>query len=177
MAVGKFERSEKDHLSMFSKLGLCVRQCNRNDTFLRAFVKSLPFFASRRASAVGNVAGDCIWRDQPAPRRLGPRSVGVSRVWAAACPLHQRRRVSSRCGVRSLTWSRLAKTKNDRISANARKNVLFILRRWTRNLRLRTWIGGLHIALEFSDCDEPFVREPSESGEIGLNRLFIDLIK
>ena len=25
-----------------------------------------------------------------------------------------------------------------------------------------------HIALEFSDCDEPFVRKPRESGQIGL---------
>ena len=58
IAVGKFERNVKCHLSMSSKLGFRVPRWNRNDTFLRAFVKSLLFFASRRASAVGNAVRD-----------------------------------------------------------------------------------------------------------------------
>ena len=64
IAVGKFERSVKHHLSMFSKFGFRVPRCNRNDTFVRAFIKSLPFFGYHRASAVGNVAGDCTKRGQ-----------------------------------------------------------------------------------------------------------------
>ena len=58
---------------MSSKLGFRVPRWNRNDAFLRAFVKSLLFFASHRASAVGNAAADSMSWD----RRLGPRSVGV----------------------------------------------------------------------------------------------------
>ena len=54
----KIQRNVKYHLSMSSKLGFRVPRWNRNDTFLREFVKSLLFFASHRASAVGNVARD-----------------------------------------------------------------------------------------------------------------------
>ena len=43
IAVGKFERNVKYHLSMSSKLGFRVPRRNRNDTYLRAFVKSLLF--------------------------------------------------------------------------------------------------------------------------------------
>ena len=79
IAVGKFERSAKYHLSMSSKLGFCVPRWNRNDTFLRAFVKSLLFFASHTASAVGNAARDSTsWgRHRPAVSRCGrPRRGG-----------------------------------------------------------------------------------------------------
>ena len=58
IAVGKFERNVKDHLSLFLKHRFRVLRRSRNDTFLRAFVKSLLFFASHRASAVGNGARD-----------------------------------------------------------------------------------------------------------------------
>ena len=79
IAVGKFERNVKYHLFMSSKLGFRVSQLNRNDTFLRAFAKSLLFFASHRASTVGNAARDSTsWG-----RHRGPRSAGQS-VWAAA---------------------------------------------------------------------------------------------
>ena len=79
IAVGKFERSVKYHLSMSSKLGFRVPRWNRNDTFLRAFVKSLLFFASHRASAVGNAARDSTsWG-----RHRGASAPGQS-VWAAA---------------------------------------------------------------------------------------------
>ena len=79
IAAGKFERNVKHHLSMFFKLGFRVPRWNRNDTFLRAFVKSLLFFASHRASAVGNVARDCTsWG-----RYRGASARGQS-VWAAA---------------------------------------------------------------------------------------------
>ena len=77
--VGKFERNVKYHLSMSSKLGFRVPRWNRNDTFLRVFVKSLLFFASHRASAVGNGARDSTsWG-----RHLGASTRGQS-VWAAA---------------------------------------------------------------------------------------------
>ena len=79
IAVGKFERIVKYHLSMSSKLGFRVPRWNRNDTFLRAFVKSLLFFASHRVSAVGNVARDSTsWG-----RHRGASARGQS-VWAAA---------------------------------------------------------------------------------------------
>ena len=76
---GKFERNVKYNLSMSSKLGFRVPQWNRNDTFLRPFVKSLLFFASHRASAVGNAARDSTsWG-----RHRGASARGQS-VWAAA---------------------------------------------------------------------------------------------
>ena len=79
IVVGKFERNVKYHLSMSSKLGFRVPRWNRNDTFLRAFVKSLLFFASHRASAVGNTARDSTsWG-----RHRGASARGQS-VWAAA---------------------------------------------------------------------------------------------
>ena len=79
IAVGKFERNVKYHLSMSSKLGFRVPRWNRNDTFLRAFVKSLLFFASHRASAVGNAARDSTsWG-----RHRGASARGQS-AWAAA---------------------------------------------------------------------------------------------
>ena len=65
----------KYHLSMSSKLGFRVPRWIRNDTFLRAFVKSLLFFASHRASAVGNAVRDSTsWgrhRGASAPRSVG----------------------------------------------------------------------------------------------------------
>ena len=79
IAVGKFDRNVKYHFSMSSKLGFRVPRWNRNDTFLRAFVKSLRFFASHRASAVGNIARDSTsWG-----RHRGASARGQS-VWAAA---------------------------------------------------------------------------------------------
>ena len=78
IAVGKFEHNVKHLLSMSSKLGFRVPRWKRSDTFLRVFVKSLLFFASHRASAIGNVARESTRHDLgPAPRRLGPRPVGV----------------------------------------------------------------------------------------------------
>ena len=69
IAVGKFERNMKYHLSMSSKLGFRVTRWNRNDTFSRAFIKSLLFFASHRDSAVGNVA----WRLRAGAGTAAPR--------------------------------------------------------------------------------------------------------
>ena len=79
--VGKFQRNVKYHLSnsMSSNLGFRVPRWKRNDTFLRAFVKRLLFFASHMASAVGNVARDSTsWA-----RRRSASARGQS-VWAAA---------------------------------------------------------------------------------------------
>ena len=47
IAVGKFERNVKDHLSLFLKLRFRVLLRSRNDTFLRAFVNTLSFFGLR----------------------------------------------------------------------------------------------------------------------------------
>ena len=79
IVVGKFECNVKYHLSMSSKLGFRVPRSKRNDTFLRAFVKRLLFFASHMASAVGNVTRDSTsWA-----RRCSASARGQS-VWAAA---------------------------------------------------------------------------------------------
>ena len=84
IALGKFERNVKDHLSMFLKLRFHVLRCSRNNTFLRAFVKSLLFFASHRASVVGNFARDSTsWG-----RHRGASARGQS-VWAAAEGRHR----------------------------------------------------------------------------------------
>ena len=58
IAVGKFERNVKYHLSMSSKLGFRVPRCNRNAMKFACICRGWPFFASHRASSVGNVAGD-----------------------------------------------------------------------------------------------------------------------
>ena len=72
-------RIVKYHVSMSYKLGLRVPRWKRNDSFLRAFVKRLLFFASHMVSAVGNVARDSTsWA-----RRRSASARGQS-VWAAA---------------------------------------------------------------------------------------------
>ena len=162
IAAGKFECSVKDHLSMFPKLVFRVPRCNINNTFLRAFVKSWPFFASHRVSALGNIAGDCmyiqVYKARSSPRRLGPRSVGWGRprragggpAWSVS---HQHGHISSRCGVQSLTLSRLAKAKKRQNICKCTQKMSFLLRRRTRNLSFKNM--DRWSVLEFSDCDEP----------------------
>ena len=48
IAVGKFERNVKDHLSMFLKLRFHVLRCSRNGTFVRAFVNIVSFLGLRQ---------------------------------------------------------------------------------------------------------------------------------
>ena len=50
IAVGKFERNEKDHLSMFLKLRFHVLRCSRNGTFVCAYVNILSFLVLRQAA-------------------------------------------------------------------------------------------------------------------------------
>ena len=50
IAVGKFERNVKDHLSMFLKLRFHVLRCSRNGTFVRAFVNILSILDLRQAA-------------------------------------------------------------------------------------------------------------------------------
>ena len=50
IAVGKFERNVKDHLSMFLKLRFHVLRCSRNGTFVRTFVNILSFLGLRQAA-------------------------------------------------------------------------------------------------------------------------------
>ena len=82
IAVGKFERNVKYHLSMSSKLGFRVPRWNRNDTFFACICKK---FAVFRLSQGLCSRKRCQRRYElgPAPRRLGPRSVaqwGFSRI-------------------------------------------------------------------------------------------------
>ena len=50
IAVGKFQRNVKDHLSMFLKLRFHILRCSRNGTFVRAFVNILSFLGLRQAA-------------------------------------------------------------------------------------------------------------------------------
>ena len=50
IAVGKFERNVKDHLSMFLKLRFHNLRCSRNGRFVRAFVNILSFLGLRQAA-------------------------------------------------------------------------------------------------------------------------------
>ena len=76
IAVRKFERNVKYHLSMSSKLGFRVPRWNRNDTFFACICKKFAVFrlsqglCSRKRCQRQYELGS-------APRRLGPRSVGV----------------------------------------------------------------------------------------------------
>ena len=61
----------------------------------------------------------------------------------------------------------MREAKNSNLFTNARKNVSFLFHRLTRNPSLEGHGKVVfHIALEFSDYDEPFVRKSSESGQI-----------
>ena len=83
-AVGKFERSVKDHLFMFLKLRFRVLRRNRNDTFLRASVNILSFLLDLRqvaqcqrlystpATDVSVLVADRSRRHSPAPPRPPP---------------------------------------------------------------------------------------------------------
>ena len=130
----------KYHLSMSSKLGFRVPRWNRNDTFLRAFVKSLLFFASHRASAVGNAARDSTsWG-----RHCGASARGQS-VWAAAegrggegrPDLSNTNTGASVAGVEYSLWHWAAKAQKRQNIYNARTNVPFLLHRSTWNLSFK----------------------------------------
>ena len=76
IAVGKFERNVKDHLSLFLKLRFRVLRRSRNDIFFACICKKFAVFClsqglcSRKRCQRQYELG-------AAPRRLGPRSVGV----------------------------------------------------------------------------------------------------
>ena len=56
IALGKFKRKVKDHLSMFLKLRFHVLRCSRNDTFSRAFVNTLSFFGPSLGGSMSETA-------------------------------------------------------------------------------------------------------------------------
>ena len=172
IAVGKFERNVKDHLSMFFKLRFHVLRCSRNDTFLRAFVNTLSFFGLRQAAQCQRLystpATDApvlvAYRSgrpsspspprPPTPTDRGPRRRGAG---PSSYCLWQRFLLQRPCERR----------KNSKRFTNARKKcIISIPPRDTKPEFRGHGKVVFHIALEFSDCDEPFVRKLSENGQI-----------
>ena len=136
IAVGKFERNVKDHLSMFLKHRFHVLRCSRNDTFLRAFVNTLPFFWPSSGGSMSETV--LLMRPSwwltgqvgPPPPHLRGRPNGLT----AGGP---RRRGARAQLVLSLatfpTAEAMREAKNSNLFTNARKNVSFLLHRGTRN--------------------------------------------
>ena len=97
IAVGKFERNVKDHLSLFLKLSFRVLRPSRNDTFLRAFVNTLSFLAFARRLNVRDrtphwlLMRPCWWLTgqvgpPPPPLRGRPHRLTAGRGAAAPPP-------------------------------------------------------------------------------------------
>ena len=113
--------------------------------------------ATHRASAVGNV--DRQYEPGPAPRPAVSR-----RGWPRGGDPHLSATDTGRLGVRSLTLSRLAKArKRQNIYKCRQKCVISIAPKDTKS---EFWDMVFHMSLEFSDCDELFLRKLSESGRI-----------
>ena len=125
--VGKFERHLKDHLSMSVKIKFHILRRNRNDTFLRAFVNSLPFSGICQAAQ--------CQRPYSKPRVRGSQ-VKVTSPAVAHTPTDRARTEAPR------RWPRLVSTVSGNIAhrrgnvngekrhtyfSNARKNVSFPL--------------------------------------------------
>ena len=166
IAVGKFERNVKDHLSMFKKLRFRVLRRSRNDTFFACICK---YFVVVWPSSGGSMSETvllmrpCWWlTGQFGPPPLP--SAAAHTDWPRAEALRRRAQL-----VLSLatfpTAEAMWEAKHNNLFTNACKNVSFLFHRRTRNPGHGKVV--FHIALEFSDYDELFVRNSSESGQIG----------
>ena len=116
IAVGKFDRLMKDHLSMSQKLRFRILRCNRNDTFSRAFVNFLPFSGlARRLSVKDRTPSRPVSvADMWSPPRGRPHRLTAGRG-AAPCPA---RTVSG--NVSDCRGS--VSGKNSKLFTHARKN-------------------------------------------------------
>ena len=162
----------KDHLSMFLKLRFHVLRCSRNGTFVRAFVNILSFLGLRQAAQCqrlystpatdapvlvfdrsGRPSSPSLPRP-PTPTDRGPRRRGAG---PSSYGLWQRFLLQRPCERR--------KTSN--FYKCTQKCIISIPPRDTKPEFRGHGKVVFHIALEFSDRDEPFVRKLSESGQIG----------
>ena len=85
IAVGKFERNVKDHLSTFLKCRFHVFCCSRNDTFLRTFVNTLSFFWPSLAGSMSETVLHTGRAEEMNPEVEGPRPWGPPRKRVPKC--------------------------------------------------------------------------------------------
>ena len=158
---------------MFLKLRFHVLRCSRNGTFVRAFVNILSFLGLRQAAQCQRLYStpatdapmlvfDRSGRPSspspprpPIPTDRGPRRRGAGPSWYC---LWQRFLLQRPCERRKTTIFFYKCTQKCIISIPLRDS--------KPEFREHGKVV-FHIALEFSDCDEPFVRKLSESGQIG----------
>ena len=141
IAVGKFERNVKDHLSIFLKLRFHVLQCSRNGTFVRAFVNILSFFWPSPGGSMSETvlhtgywcARDGVWQVRTALLPL-PSAAAHTDWPRAEAPRCRPQFVLSLAAFP--TAEALWEAKNSKLFTNARKNVSFLFHRETRNPRL-----------------------------------------
>ena len=162
----------KDHLSMFLKLRFHVLRCSRNGTFVRAFLNILSFLGLRQAAHCQRLYStpatdapvlvfDRSGRPPPPPLRGRPRRLTAGRGVAVSPPA---RTVS---GSVSYCRGPVRGKKQQTFYKCTQKFIISIPPRDTKPEFRGHGKVGFHIALKFSDCDEPFVRKLSESGQIG----------
>ena len=139
IAVGKFERNVKDHLSMFLKLRFHVLRCSGNDTFLRPFVNTLSVFGLHQAAQCQRLYSTPA---TDAPVLVADRSGRPSSPSSPPRPLTPTDRGPRRRGAGPSSyclWQRFLlqrpceRRKNSKLFTNARKNVSFLFDRGTPN--------------------------------------------
>ena len=165
----------KDHLSMFLKLRFHVLRCSRNGTFVRAFVNILSFLGLRQAAQCQRLYST---PDTDAPvlvfdRSGRPSSPSPPRPPTTDCPRAEApwcrpQLVLSLTAFPTAEWKRNVRgEKQQTFYKCTQKCIISIPPRDTKPEFRGHGKVVFHIVLEFSDCDEPFVRKLSESGQIG----------
>ena len=174
IAVEKFERNLKDHLSMFLKLRFHVLRCRRNNTFLRAFVNTLSFFGLRQATQCQRLYSTPATH---APVLVADRSGRPSPLPSAVAHTDWPRAEAPRCrpqlvprtlsGNVSYCRGPVRGEKQQTFYKCTQKCIISFAPRDTKPEFRGHGKEVFHIVLEFSGCDEPFVRKSSENGQIG----------
>ena len=161
IAGRKFERHVKDHLSMPPNT---VLRRSKNDTSLRAFAIILPFSGLHQAA-------QC---QRPYSKRATDRPFW----WLTGPLLRCRPHLADRARAEApRCWPRLVKSaatfptaeamwqaKNGQLFKCTQKCVLSFAPRDTKQEFREPGMVVFHMPLEFSACDEPFVRKLSKSG-------------
>ena len=162
----------KDHLSMYLKLRFHVLRCSRNGTFVRAFLNILSFLGLRQAahcqrlySTPATDAPVLVFdrSGRPSSPRLRGRPHRLTAGRGAAVP-PPARTVS---GSVSYCRGPVRGKKQQTFYKCTQKCIISIPPRDTKPEFRGHGKVVFHIALEFFDCDEPFVRKLNESGQIG----------
>ena len=157
---------------MFLKLRFHVIRCSRDGTFVRAFVNILSFLGLRQAAQCQRLystpATDapvlCLTgQDGPPPPPLRGRPHRLTAGRGAAVPAPAR----TVSGSVSYCRGPVRGEKQQTFYKCTQKCIISIPPRDTKPEFRGHGKVVFHIALEFSDCDEPFVRKLSESGQIG----------